>query len=88
LLFILGATLFNVLVALAGFFLLAILYVKLLMMRLPEDNRAWGFTLIFLASIVISFIVYRIVLKFLLAKVDIEKYFDPLFVRNRKIKKG
>jgi hypothetical protein len=82
LLFILGATVFNILVTIAGFVILTFLYVRFLMVLIPEANRPWGFTLIFLAAIVISFLVYRWLLKYLLKKVDVEKYFDPLFVRK------
>jgi len=81
-LFILGATLFNILVTVITFVLLVLLYVKFLMGLLPEANRSWPFTLIFLASLATSFVVYRFLLKFLLTKVDVEKYFDPLFVRK------
>ena len=82
LLFILGATLFNIIVAILGFFVFTLLYARLLIPRMPEANHQWGFTLIFLASIVVSFLTYRAVLKYLLNKVDIEKYFDPIFVRK------
>jgi hypothetical protein len=54
------------------------------MVLLPETNRSWGFALIFLVSIAISFLIYRYLLKFLLNKVNVEKYFDPLFVRRYK----
>jgi len=81
-LFILGATLFNILIAILSFFLLLILYAKFLAPLLPENSRSWGFTIIFLAAIVISIFVYRVVLKYLLTKVEIEKYFDPLFVKG------
>jgi phosphoglycerol transferase MdoB-like AlkP superfamily enzyme len=81
-LFILGATLFNVLVAVLSFFLLLILYAKFAAPLMPENNRSWGFSLIFLASIAVSIFVYRIVLKRLMTKIDVEKYFDPLFVRG------
>jgi hypothetical protein len=86
LLFILGATLFNILVAIISFVLLLLLYIRFIMIIIPEDGRSWGFTLIFLASLAISFMVYRIVLKHLLGKVEIEKYFDPIFVRKYKKK--
>jgi len=86
LLFILGATLFNVLIAIISFLLLTILYVNFIAMLIPEQGRHWGFTLIFLSSIAVSFVVYRIVLKYLLTKVDIEKYFDPLFI-NRNMRR-
>jgi hypothetical protein len=53
---------------------------------IPESGYGWGFTLIFLASIAVSFMVYRVILKYLLSKVEIEKYFDPIFVRRNKNK--
>jgi hypothetical protein len=86
LLFILGATLFNILVAVISFFALTVLYVKFIMPLIPETGQSWGFTMIFLAAIAISFLVYRYVLRYLLTKVNVEKYFDPLFVK-RNVKK-
>jgi hypothetical protein len=50
---------------------------------IPEADRTWGFTFIFIVSMVISFVVYRLIFKYLLKKVDVEKYFDPLFVKKR-----
>ena len=83
-LFILGATLFNILTVIISFIVLMVLYAKFLMAVLPEASRSWGFALIFLASIVVSFVIYRYLLRFLLKKIDIEKYFDPLFARKYK----
>jgi len=83
-LFILGATLFNVFVAIVSFVILTFLYIKFLFTLIPEANRTWGFSIIFLGSIAISFLVYRFVLKYLLTKIDVEKYFDPLFVSKYK----
>ncbi|MCL2179993.1 MAG: leader peptide processing enzyme [Treponema sp.] len=85
--FILGATAFNVLVAVVSFILLTLVYARFIMTLVPDSGRAWGFTLIFLASLAISFLVYRYVLKYFLNKVDVEKYFDPLFVK-RNLKKN
>jgi hypothetical protein len=56
------------------------------MTLIPENGRSWGFTLIFLASIAVSFLVYRFVLRYLLTKVKIEDYFDPLFVSKYRKK--
>jgi len=86
--FILGATLFNVVVAVASFFILLVLYARFLMVYLPEDARSWGLVIIFVSAILISFFVYRAALKYLLAKIDVEKYFDPLFVRQNLKKKN
>ena len=82
LLFILGATLFNVIIAVITFILLLIPYYRFIVPRIPETGYQWGFTLIFLSSIAVSIAVYRVVLRHLLDKIEIEKYFDPLFVRR------
>jgi hypothetical protein len=87
LLFILCATLFNIIVAMISFIVFTLLYIKFLMLQMPEASRSWAFTSIFLVSIGVSFLVYRIVLKSLIEKIEIEKYFDPLFVRKYKGKK-
>jgi len=83
LLFILGGTVFNILVAIISFVILILLYIRFVMDLIPEAERAWGFTFIFIASMVISFVVYRVVFKYLLKKVNVEKYFDPIFVKKR-----
>jgi len=82
LLFVITATLFNVIVAVVSFFIFTIFYSNFIMMRIPENGRAWGFNLILLASLAVSFFVYRLVLKLLISKVEVEKYFDPIFVRK------
>jgi len=84
-LFILGATLFNILITVMFFLLLLIVYAKFLLRFLPEEAQAWSFPLIFIASLAIAFIIYRYAIRFLMKKIDMEKYFDPLFVsRQRK----
>jgi len=87
-LFILGATVFNVLIVIICFLLLMFIYVKLLYNLIPEQYSSWGFTIIFIASLAVSFIVYRFALKFLLKKIDVEKYFDPIFARRNLKKPG
>ncbi|MDR1251170.1 MAG: leader peptide processing enzyme [Treponema sp.] len=84
LLFILGATLFNIIITVLGFVCLLLLYVKLIIPFLPEEGRSWGFPLIFIAAIVLSFVIYRFVLKLLMKKVDTGKYFDPIFGGRQK----
>jgi hypothetical protein len=81
-LFVLGATLFNVIVASVSFLILFILYLNYLAPMIPASGNSWGFTLIFISAIAISIFVYRIVLKYFLNKIEIEKYFDPLFIRR------
>jgi len=86
-LFMLGATVFNVLVVILTFFALIIPYFKFLEPHAPEGTQLWSISFIFLASIASSFVAYRYLLKFLMAKIDFEKYFDPLFVKQNIKKK-
>jgi len=79
LLFILGATAFNILITIVCFLILFVLYAKFLMPSLPEDAAAWGFPVIFIGAIALSFVLYRLILKHLMKKIDFEKYFDPIF---------
>jgi len=88
-LFVLGATLFNIIVALICLLLLMVLYAKSPLSGMVSDSgQSWAGVLIFISSIAVSMFVYRIVLKALLKKVDVEKYFDPLFVKHNLKKTG
>jgi hypothetical protein len=87
-LFILGATVFNIIVTVLSFLLLLILNAKVLLKILPQGAQAWSFPLIFIASLAISFFVYKFVLGILLKKVNVEKYFDPLIKPRNRQKKG
>ncbi|MCL2211299.1 MAG: leader peptide processing enzyme [Treponema sp.] len=88
LLFILAATLFNIIIAVASFILLLLFYAKFINPIVPDGGLSWAFPLIFIASIAISIFVYRAVLKYFLTKVDMEKLFDPIFVKKNLRKPG
>lgn len=81
--FILGATVFNILITLVSFVLLLVLYVRVLSPLLPESAAAWGFPVLFLAAIALSFLIYRLVLKQLLKRINVEQHFDPIFGRRQ-----
>jgi hypothetical protein len=83
-LFIIGGTVFNVLVTVITFLVLFIICSKLLIGRISEDAYGWLLPVIFVASIAASFFIYRLVIKIVTKKVDVEKYFNPLFVRKRR----
>jgi hypothetical protein len=83
LLFILGATFFNIIITVICFTALLVLYARFIAPLLPEDGRSWGFPVIFIAAIALSFLIYRVILKQLMKKVDVEKYFDPIFGGRR-----
>ena len=83
LLFILGATVFNVVITAVCFMALLLLYARFLVPLLPGEGQAWGFPVIFIAAIALSFLIYRLALKQLLKKIDVEKHFDPVFGGRR-----
>jgi len=87
-LFILGATVFNIMITVLSFFILLVLYAKFLAKILPQETQAWSFPFIFITSLVISFFVYKVVLGFLVKKIDVEKYFDPIIKTRYRSKKG
>ena len=84
LLFILGATVFIMLVTIVSLILLAFIYVKTVPENLQQQAQVWPYVLIFIAAIAISFVVYRYVLRLLMKKVNIEKYFDPIIGNRRR----
>jgi hypothetical protein len=86
LLFILGATVFNILLYIICLALLLVIYARLIGL-LPEAAQSWGIIVILILPIVISFLLYRLILKVVIKKVNVEKYFDPLFGPRRPPKK-
>jgi membrane protein implicated in regulation of membrane protease activity len=84
LLFVLGATAFNIIITVLSFLGLTFLYLKLIMPLIPEANYSWGFVIVFLTSLAVAFVVYRFMFKYLLKRIDVEKYFDPLFAKRYK----
>ena len=87
LLFILGGTIFNILTTVICFLLLLVLYSSVLAPLLPENSGAWMLPISFIAAIVASFFIYRLAIKLLMKKIDIEKYFDPIFGPRRRPRK-
>jgi uncharacterized membrane-anchored protein len=86
-LFILGATVFNVLLYVVVFLLLMLIYARIIGF-LPETAQQWGLIVILILPIAISFVLYRLLLKVLLKKVDVDKYFSPLFGSRRPPRKN
>ena len=82
-LFILVATVFNVFVTVTCFILFLIIYSKFLFPRLSESISPWIMPVLFIASIVASFLVYRLALKIFMKKVNMEMNFDPIFKPRR-----
>jgi hypothetical protein len=84
LLFILGATVFNILTTVICFFVLYIPFAIYVVPHIPETGGQWGLIAIMIAAFALSFIIYRAALKLLMKKVNVEKYFDPIFGKPRR----
>ena len=83
-LFILGATVMNIVVLL----IIGLLGLLILNLVLPS-NAAPGlvqglFLLVFALSVVGSFFVYNRLIKFISGKIDMEKYFHPIFKPRKR----
>jgi hypothetical protein len=82
-LFVLGATFFNLIVmailAVLGFLLLSVL---------PLENAAPGIRsvlmiIVFFGAIIASFFIYHRIVRLISKRVDMEKYFHPIFKDRR-----
>ena len=82
LIFILVATVVNVILTIVCFLVLLLIYSQLIFPMLPEESVAWALPILFVLSIVASLIIYRLLIKLMMKKVDMDKYFDPIFGRR------
>jgi hypothetical protein len=80
LLFVLGATVANVLITILVFLLLLVVCGRLL----PPDVSGRALPFVFIGAIAASFFIYNKILKVVTNKVDMEKYFDPIFKAKRR----
>jgi hypothetical protein len=59
-----------------------LIYSNFLFGRVSESVAAWVLPLFFAGAIAASFFIYRLAIKILMKKIDMEKYFDPIFARR------
>ena len=83
-LFILAATAVNILLTIISFAVFYLLYAFFLQSRLPESSVIWCLAGLFLVALVVSFLAYQALLKVFMKKVDVQKYFDPIFNARKK----
>ena len=84
LLFVLGATLINILLMIILFLAAFVVYGLLLAPRLPAGANAVIVVVLFIVSIVGTYFIYHKLVTLMSKKVEFEKYFDPLFKPKRK----
>lgn len=82
-LFIIGATAINML--LIFIIMTALIALSVVLFQEPSEQAAQLlFLFIFVASIALSFFIYNRVIKFISKKVDMDKYFHPIFKPRRR----
>ena len=81
--FILAGTIFNIIVTMFCFIIFLIIYSKFIYSRLGEGVNTWILPVFFAAAIVASFFIYRLAIKIVMKKMDVDKYFDPIFRKRR-----
>jgi len=83
-LFLIGGTIFNVIVTIVCFLLLLLIYSNFLFGNVSESVAAWALPVFFAGAIAASFFIYRLAIKIIMKKIDMEKYFDPIFVSRKR----
>jgi len=81
-LFMIGATVFNLILLFALITLALVGITALFRDRLNPAAMSIIMIVVFLAALVGSFLIYNQLVKFIARKVDMEKYFLPLFKRK------
>ena len=84
LIFILVGTVFNIIITISCFLSFLLIYSKFFYGRFAEGSSAWLLPAFFIGAIVASFFIYRLAIKLLMKKIDMEKYFDPIFGKRRR----
>jgi uncharacterized membrane protein len=82
-LFLLGATVFNLLIMFILIVLFLVLISAVFQKSLNANVLSIVMILVFVGSIAASFFIYGRVVKWLSRKIDMDKYFIPLFRRKR-----
>jgi len=82
-LFIIGATIFNVLIIFVVYFGCILIFFRLFYNDSMADYVGILNIVFFIGSIVGSFVIYRIALKIISKKIDMDKYFEPIISRKK-----
>jgi hypothetical protein len=83
-LFIIAATGFNVVLTMLVFALLFLFFFAVIRPLISDSYIIFGLAAMFLASVFLSFTLYRALLKLLFKKISAEEYFDVSFSFKKK----
>jgi hypothetical protein len=55
--------------------------------HISEEAITWASMLIFILAIALAFIIYQFIIKVFASKIDMGKYFDPIFAPKNRMRK-
>ncbi|MFP4302324.1 MAG: hypothetical protein ACLFPW_09950 [Spirochaetaceae bacterium] len=82
-LFVLGASVVNVIIMLVLFLALFVVFARFLAPSLSAGANQLIMVLIFVVSIGVTYFIYHRLVRWLSTKVDMDKYFDPIFGKKK-----
>ncbi len=82
-LFVIGATIANIIVMMVIFLILFVIFGRFLAPMIPANVGVYILMALFVLSIVITYFIYHRVVKWLSGKYDLEQYFGQIFPRRR-----
>ncbi len=83
-LFVLGATVVNVLLMVVLFLILFVLFARFVAPAMAPEAGQFVLLALLLVSIAGTYFIYHRLIVVLQQKVDMEKYFDPIFGKRRR----
>ena len=83
-LFLIGATIANLIVLMIIFLVPLVLYMRFLATYVSNNLSALIYAVIFIGAILATYGIYNTVMAKIIAKVDMNKYFDPIFHKKGK----
>lgn len=83
-LFILGATLANVLIMILLFILFLFIHLRFIAPLIAPETAQLLLIVIFFLTIGLTYVIYNSLMKLIAKRIDLEKYFDPLLQPKRR----
>ena len=83
-LFMLGATVVNIVLMVAIFVLLFWLYGRFIAPSVSPQATSYVMIVLFVGSIALTYFIYYRIAKWISKRWDLDEYFDPIFKQKRK----
>lgn len=82
-LFILGATIFNIVVMVILFVVLMVVFARFIAPALPPGANQIILLVLFVASVAITYVIYHRLMRWVSTKYDLETFMSPIFGKKK-----